>query len=117
VTNPLFFHPSGKYVYALGYPPTTEQGSSIYAYSIANNGQLVPLSGSPYPLPGAEVIAPELTMAMDPGGNFIVVSNPSYNQSNANWVYLIQPDGTLQPRANSPSKTIPAIDCFVGNPE
>jgi hypothetical protein len=117
VTNPLFFHPSGKYVYALGYPPTTGQGSSIYAYSIANNGQFVPLSGSPYALPGAAVIAPGLTMAMDPGGNFIVVSDQSYNPSNANWVYLIQPDGTLQPRANSPSNTIPAIDCFVGNPE
>jgi hypothetical protein len=56
-------------------------------------------------------------MAMDPGGNFIVVSNPSYSQANANWVYLVQPDGTLQPRANPPSNTIPAIDCFVGNPE
>jgi hypothetical protein len=56
VTNPLFFHPSGKYVYALDYPPTTGQGPNIYAYRIANNGQLVPLSGSPYPLPGAEVI-------------------------------------------------------------
>ena len=114
ITNSLFFHPNGKYVYALGYPPQTGVPGRIYAYSIASNGQLVPLPGSPYQLPGAQFIAPELAMAMDPGGNFITVSNPVDNQTYANWVYLIQPDGTLKPGANSPSSTIPPIYCFVG---
>ncbi len=112
VTNPLVFHPNGKYVYALGYPPHTGQVPSIHAYSIATDGKLLPLPGSPYILSGAEVIALELAMAMDPGGNFITVSNRSLD--NANWVYLIQPDGTLKPRTNSPSVTIPRIGCFVG---
>jgi hypothetical protein len=89
VTNSLFFHPNGKYVYALGYPPQTGVPGRIYAYSIASNGQLVPLPGSPYQLPGAQFIAPELAMAMDPGGNFITVSNPVNNQTYANYVYLI----------------------------
>lgn len=115
VTNPLFFHPNGKYVYGLGYPPQTTVPGRIYGYRIASNGQLVPLPGSPYQLPGAQFIAPELSMAMDPGGNFIMVSNPVNNQNYANWVYLIQPDGTLIPGVNSPSSTIPPISCFVGS--
>jgi hypothetical protein len=113
VTNPMYFHPNGKYVYALGYPVTTGQAAFICAYSIANNGQLVPLPGSPYALPGVETIAPELTMTMDPGGNFIVISDLGYDPSGINWVYLIQPDGTLQPGANSPSSAIPIIDCVA----
>jgi hypothetical protein len=117
VTNPLFFHPNGKYVYALGYPPQTGVPGRIYGYSIASNGQLVPLPGSPYQLPGAQFIAPELSMAMDPDGNFITVSNPVNNQTYANWVYLIEPDGTLKPGPNSPSSTIPPISCFVGSPK
>ena len=113
VTTPLFFHPNGKYVYALGYSRHTGDLAAIYAYGIASNGQLAPLPGSPYQLPGAQFVAQELAMAMDPGGNFITVSNPVNNQTYANWVYLIQPDGTLKPRANSPSSTIPPISCFV----
>jgi hypothetical protein len=113
VTNPMYFHPNGKYVYALGYPPTTGQAAFLCAYSIASNGQLTPLPGSPYALPSVEAIAPELSMAMDPGGNFIVISDLGYDPTGINWVFLIQPDGTLQPRANSPSSTIPIIDCVA----
>ena len=116
VTNPLILHPSGKYLYALGFLPGSASGplANIYAYSVSTNGQLQPLAGSPYNLPSAEVIAPELTMTMDLGGNFLTISNPTdTNVTRPNWVYLIESDGTLVQRANSPSVTIPAIDCFA----
>jgi len=116
VANPLILHPSGKYLYALGYLPGSASGplASICAYSVSTNGQLQPLAGSPYTLPSAEVIAPELTMTMDLGGDFLTISNPTdTNVTRPNCVYLIGSDGALVQRANSPSVTIPAIDCFA----
>jgi hypothetical protein len=114
-TSQLIVHPKGKFAYALGGIPGAPSG--VFAYTIENGGRLIPIAGSPYYLylvgGGAS-----LTMNMDPGGNFITIAyglNSGIISSNdKNWIYLIQPDGSLKERNNSPSETIPAVDCLVG---
>jgi hypothetical protein len=117
VQSQLIVHPKGKFAYALGGVPGATP--SVLTYKIENDGRLIPVAGSPYYLSSAEVIALELTMNMDPGGNFITISyglGNSISSNLKNWVYLIEPDGSLKERNNSPSETVPTVDCIVGKP-
>jgi hypothetical protein len=69
------------------------------------------VAGSPFSL-GYRQFAGNLVI--DPKGRFLTVNDIGAGTIVQNWVFEIQSNGALKPRANSPSPSIPSIASFVG---
>jgi hypothetical protein len=80
--------PTGKFAYLANL------GNNVAAYSIAANGALTPVKGSPF----AAGVNP-ISMAVDPTGKFAYVANASGNNVSA---YSIAANGALVPVPGSP---------------
>jgi len=83
--------PTGKFVYVLN----TGLDNNVSAYSIAANGALKPVKGSPFPSEGTGAIS----VAVDPAGKFAYVANATADDISA---YSIAANGALKPVPGSP---------------
>ena len=116
VSTDIAVHPSNKFVYVTtsnNYDGVTAGGNGIAAFSVASNGSLVAVPGSPF-LTSDENYA----LAIDPAGKFLYTTGA---QSGANYpgeisVYSIdQSTGALAEIAGSPYTIVPynCAGCFT----
>jgi hypothetical protein len=110
VFTPLVFDPNEKFVYGLGFLLSDSLTIGVYAFEKQAGGRLVPVAGSPFSLGYRQFAA---NLVIDPKGRFLTV-NVGGGTILQNWVFEIQSNGALKPRANSPSPAIPSIASFVG---
>ena len=74
--NVITTDPQGKFLYVGSWPSSTTTiiAGQIDAYSIASNGALTPVPGSPFALPSSPCAAVALDMAVHPSGNFLILA-------------------------------------------
>lgn len=65
--NGLFFHPTGRYLYV-----TNQGGNSVTAFSVATDGSLTSVSGSPFSAGGATSLN---GIVVHPSGNYVYVAS------------------------------------------
>jgi 6-phosphogluconolactonase (cycloisomerase 2 family) len=116
VSTDIAVHPSDKFVYVTTtydyYDNDGVKGknNSVSGFSVASNGSLVPVPGSPYITDG-----PDWGIAIDPSGQYLYASSQvsDSNQSGEiNAFSINQTTGALTPISGSPFAIIP-YNCQV----
>lgn len=112
VSTDIAVHPSSKFVYVT----TTDnyngeikgKSNSVSAFSVASNGSLVPVPGSPFVTEG-----PNWGIAIDPNGKYLYTSSQVSDKNSdgeINAFRINQTTGALTPIAGSPFPVI-AYNC------
>jgi 6-phosphogluconolactonase len=110
VSTDIAVHPSNKFVYVTTAAHDYNQGitgkhDSVTAFSVASNGSLVAVPGSPFITDG-----PNWGIAIDPSGKYLYASSQvsdSNQDGEINAFKINQTTGALTPIAGSPFPVIP----------
>jgi len=108
VSTDIAVHPSNKFVYVTtsdDYNDIKGASDSVTAFSVASNGSLVAVPGSPFVTDG-----PDYALAIDPSGQYLYASS-QVSDSNISGVINVfsidQTTGVLTPVSGSPVPIIP----------
>jgi 6-phosphogluconolactonase len=109
ISTDIAVHPSNKFVYVTtsdtDYAGMTGTSNSVSALSVASNGSLVTVPGSPFITSG-----PNWGIAMDPSGQYLYASSQvsdSDQDGQINAFSINQTTGALTPLPGSPFPIIP----------
>lgn len=109
ISTDIAVHPSNKFVYVTtsdtDYVGMTGKSNSVSAFSVASNGSLVTVPGSPFLTSG-----PNWGIAIDPSGQYLYASSQvsdSNESGQSNAFSINQTTGTLTPIPGSPFPIIP----------
>jgi 6-phosphogluconolactonase (cycloisomerase 2 family) len=109
ISSDIAVHPSNKFVYVTtsdtDYVGITGKSNSVSAFSVASNGSLVQVPGSPFITDG-----PDWGIAIDPSGKYLYASSQVSDKNEdgeINAFSINQKTGALTPIPGSPFPVIP----------
>jgi 6-phosphogluconolactonase len=110
MSTDIAVHPSNKFVYVTtsvtDYVGITGKSNSVSAFSVASNGSLVPVPGSPF-----ITTAPDWGIAIDPSGKYLYASSQvseTNTTAEINAFSIDETTGALKPIPGSPFPVIGA---------